>query len=201
MVRLCLPPPRSPTKEKSEESDMQMRSEIAAYMTAAVVMLGAAPAYAGVMISSFTAATDPLSSGSSQLLTVVLTVYDDSLASNTTMTSGSVHFDAGGGLGMATQSFGAVGTTATFTQSFVYTNPPGEFIFPKVDFSAKYSDIYLYGTPAASPESGLSATGSRGTVFIMGTPVTASVPEPLTLSFFSAGLAGAAAMRRKAKKA
>jgi hypothetical protein len=158
-------------------------------------MFGAVPAYAGVMISSFTVASDPLLPGSSQLLTVVLTTYDDGGASGTTITSGIVDFDAGDGHRTEYQSFGAVGTAATFTQSFVYTNPIGEYLFPKVNFTAHYSDTFFDG----SPESGISG-GSRGNIFIMGTPVTASVPEPLTFSFFSAGFAGLIAARRRKQR-
>jgi hypothetical protein len=92
------------------------------------------------------------------------------------------------------------GSSSNSTLSITWPNQPVEFDFTdgiKLDVTLGNLSENCSGNNC------LNAGGSydiSGTFFLLSGPTTA-VPEPLTLSLFGAGLAGAAALRRRSKKA
>src|SRR5436190_11637110 len=103
------------------------------------------PANAGVILSSFTAATNPLNSGSSELFTAVLTATADPAYDNIVITGGNIRFDAGNGAFPITHTYGNIGTGATFTQSFTYTGLPGQSFVPTVSYFTNYTETTAAG--------------------------------------------------------
>ena len=154
----------------------------------------AMPAEAGVIISSFTVGTNPLNSGSSELLTAVLTATADPAFNSIAITGGNIRFDPGNGGFSITQTYGNIGAGATFTQAFTYTGSPGQIFIPTVSYFTNYTET------ASSGERFNTNTAGGVTANVQITPATtAAIPEPMTFSLFGAGLAGLVVARRRKK--
>lgn len=93
------------------------------------------------------------------------------------------------------------GSSANGTLSITWPNQPVEFDFTDgIKLDVTLGNL----SESCSGNNCLSAGGPydiSGTFFLLSGPTTTAVPEPLTLSLFGAGLAGAAALRRRSKKA
>lgn len=92
------------------------------------------------------------------------------------------------------------GNPGNGTLSITWPNQPVEFDFTdgiKLDVTLGNLNVSCSGNNCLNTDIPYDLSG---TFFLLSGPTTA-VPEPLTLSLFGAGLAGAAALRRRGKKA